>query len=297
MLKTLTGYLNTFANTGFGCLECSPEELPGHGRTCRGSRALNPAGSSGNRAWSSAPSAAGTGALLDPAAASFCTAPTPNGQWSRKAAAGAVLGVWQRPQNPLGGFCTPGLQGATAAFAWQHRGPRGCAHPSPARSPQCPSLSPGRSFCLCPLLSWHSSAALGPPVPTAPGKLHPAAPKAPLPPGDWAVLRSQNVLDLPKEQLGNAQSKPVAGTAESLLRNTGSSHSSHLQPGHLCHCPQLGPSEPATLLHYHRQNGLTDKILSPTPLVFSIFLNFHSSVSNCLLQRPVLTQIHMFLNM
>lgn len=150
MLKTLTGYLNTFANTGFGCLECSPEELPGHGRTCRGSRALNPAGSSGNRAWSSAPSAAGTGALLDPAAASFCTAPTPNGQWSRKAAAGAVLGVWQRPQNPLGGFCTPRAAGSHSSLCLAAQGPPGLCPPQPCQEPPVPFPQPREEFLSVP---------------------------------------------------------------------------------------------------------------------------------------------------
>lgn len=36
MLKTLTKYFNTFANTGFGCLECSPAQpdLPGAPGIC-----------------------------------------------------------------------------------------------------------------------------------------------------------------------------------------------------------------------------------------------------------------------
>lgn len=81
MLKTLTEYFNTFANTGFGCLECSPEELlqpdlPGL-QGFEPSRELQELGSSGSSLVFSSPRAGGPGTLLDPAAASFlCSANT-----------------------------------------------------------------------------------------------------------------------------------------------------------------------------------------------------------------------------
>lgn len=80
MLKTLTEYLKTFADTGSGCLGAAL-------RSCRGLQGLSLRES---RSWGS------SGALLHPAAASFCTNTTCAGQQSR--ACPGVLG--QRGQSP-----------------------------------------------------------------------------------------------------------------------------------------------------------------------------------------------------
>lgn len=185
MLKTLTEYFNTFANTGFGCLECSPEELPGHGRTCRGSRGLNLAGngrSSGALGTGvQHPRAGGAGALLDPAAALGC--------WVQ---------VAETPKPP-GGFCTPQAAGNHSSLCLAAQG----------------------GVCVCaqqPLLGAVLAQLCCPGASCAQSQENPThlLPKPHCHGGLGSATGS-----VPTEQLGTAQSGPVTGAvpAEPLLRN------------------------------------------------------------------------------
>lgn len=117
--------------------------------------------------------------------------------------------------------------GSALGWRWQSPwAPREWLHPLACRKPQqlClaaqgpPRLLPGAPTAL-PSLSWHSSAALKPPMHRAIGKPHSPAPKAPLAQGEQVLPLPlfQGVLDLPKEQLENAQSKPVQEQCQQSL--------------------------------------------------------------------------------
>lgn len=218
MLKTLTEYFNTLANTGFGCLECSPEELlPGHGRTCRGLQGFVPSGICAFRdlqelreLWEQARTR-GSASLL-------CSVNTrrgvePNG--SSRSCPGLQGWRWQRAQSPWRSLHPP-LPASRAVPS-----------PAPARrvpQPHCPGTALLPWSLLCPkprekpaqlLPKPHCQRALGSATGSAPQR---AAGKCP-------------------NQCQNCASTATAGGERKAAA------SSHLQPGHLCPCQlQLPPS-------------------------------------------------------
>lgn len=180
MLKTLTEYLKTFADTGSGCLGAAL-------RSCRGLQGLSLRES---RSWGS------SGAALGPCSTLLLphSVQTPRVQGSR---AGPAPGCWGR-----GGREPLSPPEVIQAFAWQHRGPRAVPTPAPARSPHSPSLSPGRDSPL----SWHSSAALELPVHRTPLTC-PQSPSATRGPGSATAL-CPKCAGPPTRAAENAQSKP-----------------------------------------------------------------------------------------
>lgn len=223
MLKTLTEYFNAFANTGFGCLECSPArpDLPGAPGICTFQGFAGTQGALGTRpgvqhpaGWRNRGSSRSCCCLL--------SVQCKHQMWSgaKKQKRDLPLGCWggggRDPKPPWRLLHPPGCRKAQRPLPGSTGAPRAVPAPAPAaRVPHSPSLGPRRSLCLCRAapawcgasapLTWHRSAALEPPVLKATGKPHSPAPKAPLPQGH----RTVPLALLPKEQLENVQSKPV----------------------------------------------------------------------------------------
>lgn len=206
------------------------------------------------------PWAGGTGALLDPAAASFLYSVNTKCGVERKSRSRTCPGVlgwrWQRPQTPLEVIAPPGLQESTAAFAWQHRGPQGCAHPcscqespslpfprateeflsvpsssspvwalSPTDRPQvcCPGASCAQSHRKTPLTCSQSpiaTRAAGSATGSAPQR---AAGKCPEQTSDRTVPAESLLINREKQQQAPACSQGISGTAcSSCLPDTAS---------------------------------------------------------------------------
>lgn len=155
MLKTLTKYFNTFANTGFGCLECSPArpDLPGAPGICTFQGFAGTRGALGTRpgvqhaaGWRNRGSSRSCCCLL--------SVQCKHQMWSgakkqeQDLPWGAGVEVAETP-DPPGGYCTPRAAGKHSGLCLAAQGP-------PALCP--PLLLPGES--LTPLPSGHGGVSV-----------------------------------------------------------------------------------------------------------------------------------------